>query len=47
MSLVDSVRVVETGMGTYEERRVVLDEFSAPWLFAAIRQVEWLGTRLQ
>ena len=45
--MTDSVRVVECGNGSYEERRVSLSEFDAPWIFAAIRQLEWLGTRLQ
>jgi len=41
------VRVVDKGDGSYEERRVSLSEIDAPWIFAAIRQLEWLGTRLK
>lgn len=47
MSLTDSVRVVDNGNGTYEERKVCLSELDAPWIFAAMRQLEWLSTRLQ
>jgi hypothetical protein len=47
MSLTDSVRVVDLGNGSSEERQVTLTELDAPWLFAALRQLEWLKNRLK
>lgn len=40
--MTDSVRVVTLPDGSFETRKVHLDEEEAPWIYAALRHQAWL-----
>lgn len=44
--MIDSVRVVDLGNGTWVERKARLDERQHAWVYAAMRHLEWLQARL-